>query len=225
MVKFGMSEKDRLRRQRSLAFFADKKSGKYKRSHKLSFPNGSVAKSIPPNMEKPMEINRSLDYDFSKYHVNVVITNYTAVLADRFYRTYPKAKCFLDDLKNYYKQNVYIILYVRSFDEVTKAKFSGCEFDLTLSLDKYDSVLAELNEFERPITILRKFIAQNSSRPHALTGPYVLLSNSVIANNNRQYDIIKDVRRYYLFKKDSEHIDFDALFGDIIESVEKFYKS
>jgi hypothetical protein len=168
----------------------------------------------------------SIRSDNSKYTTtNIIIPSFAGVLADRFYRLYPQAQNFIDKIKNYFQHNVYIILYVRDCEEITKASSSSsCKFDVILSLDKRDVILAELNETHRPIGVLRKFLAQNM--PRALSGPYVLVTNAMNPQNNREYDIVKDVRRYYTFKKGSieQQVNYDALFEDIAESVNAFGK-
>lgn len=218
------NDKKRRRVERSLAFFADKRKGKYKRV-KTSETSKSVAR-VPRN-DSLMVSNESTEprNDYSTYFVNIVITQYTLILTDRFQRQYPTVDTFFDNIRNYFRRNVNIILYTRDSSEIETAAKASCRFDLTVSLDKYDGLTAKLKEHERPLRILRKCIArQATASPHSLSGPFVLIVKSIDGANNKQYDIVKDIRRYYKYDEINfrDTVDLDSLFHDIKESVEHF---
>lgn len=232
--------KKRLRRERSLAFFKDKKKGKYKRVKSITAVSPSLSSSLLSsstdvrsnvlalhnNQIHTLKASSKQRNEQCKYYVNVIIAHYMFILADRFGRKYRTVNDFFDNIRNYFRGNVNIILYTNNPSEIEAAKAASCPFDLTISLDKYDKVIAHINENERPIKILRKCMAQKLSLPISLSGPFVLLTKSSNVDNNKQYDIIKDVRRYYKRDRNTfeENIEFEYLLEDIKESVENLYK-
>lgn len=193
-----MNEKENKRLRRSLTFFVDKKNGKYKR-RKLSDNSSTVVVD-----------NAALD---SRYGTNVILTDVTLILADRFGNAFPSAQQFLNELKRLFT-NSKTILFTGKKSEIDLAKRTFSAIDVYIETK---DVLGE-----RPLLYFRNFLAQKFGAP-ALIGPNVLLTDRMNPFNNKQYDVVKDVRRFYNFDKNVlVGVDYGNLLEDIKNSVEYF---
>lgn len=183
------------RRQRSLRFFSDKKSGKYK-------PKNGEEKLIPHKDDTQIST--------SWYCVNVVLPDISLIVTDHSMRPFPSAYGFLKELKRYFT-NVNVILYTDNKADVavTKNLFD----EINLIVDAKDAIIVA---GERPILQLRKYLCQRLGS-RSLAGPFVLLCKTMNANNNKQYDIVKDVRRFYVF---DENILTDVNYQELIKNIQ-----
>lgn len=199
-----MEDKINKRRQRSLVFFADKKGGKYKR-RKVEDKNKN---GILPNPSDEKD----------RYRINVILTNVALILTDRFGNCFSGSSEFIANIKvNFANSNV--ILFTDDVAEIDLAS-KKYPIDGFVKLEK-DGIVATLKE--RPVLFLRKFIMKKFG-VSSLTGPYILITNVMAAHNSKQYDVIHDVRRYYVFDTNTLiGVDYESLLNELKNSVRNFF--
>lgn len=202
-----MDNKSDKRRERSLAFFTEKKCGKYKRRKIDEKSTEALSRTIVRHNVKN-----------HNYFINFVITDFMLILADKFMNVFPSALEFIRNLKRMYvNSNIIMYTYNKIEIDVTKKTFLSL-IDIYLELDKNNVIFSN----ERPILYFRKLVA-NKLGTDALSGPNVLLTKSMNADNNKQYDIVKDIRRFYVFDKSSvTDVDYKRLLEELKGSIDRF---
>lgn len=197
------------RRNRSIAFFADKKSGKYQRVTKV-LPNqntNGTHTDIPAIIQIKCE-----------YCINFIFSNTSLILINSSKEPFPSSSDFLLHIKQTF-QNSNIILFTADKLDILLAKNLFPLINLYIELN-VNNIFTTTEE--RPVIYLRKYLSKNIGAS-SLSGPYVLITKDMNANNNKQYDIVKDIRRFYIF---NENVLFDInyylLLKTINESIKKF---
>lgn len=206
-----MENKNDKRKKRSLDFFEAKKCGKYKRRKGEDDDNiGNVRETLRAKISE--NTNRHT------FCINFILTGFSLILADKFANVFPSALKFLTNVKRTFV-NSKIIMFTHDKAEIISTKKSFSCIDIYVELNN-DSIVTR---DERPVVYLRKFLA-NRVGPAALTGPFVLLTNSMNAYNNKQYDIVKDIRRFYIFDNNNvlRDVDHELLTQDVKKSVKNF---
>jgi hypothetical protein len=237
------------RRERSLAFFAEKKSGKYNRDRRRNQQQQQqqqqqTTDDEPQNrcivQRRPLfshsTTRRSGDDSENSYancHVNIIISDVSLILSDQFLNAFPSARTFIENLKSLFK-NSCIVLYVSN---INKSFLQSMDFlDLCVQTENKNIAAASAAaaastaskatttlDNERPLLHLRKRLFAERGAT-SLAGPYVLLTKSMNANNNKQYDIVKDVRRYYVLDGHTvRDVDYARLLNDIRDSIRLFF--
>lgn len=189
------------RRERSLAFFANKKC-KYKSNKK--------GNEESPNVQTICEQTSS---------INFILTDFSLILANQIKEPFPSVLDFLTKIKQNFK-NSNIILFTDSKSDIILAKKYFPSIDLLIELNR-DSHL--IIQEERPILYLRKQLFKQNNKL-ALIGPYILITKTMNSNNNKQYDIVKDIRRFYIFKENVLiDVNYQHLLNNIKKSVDNFF--
>lgn len=205
-------DKARKRQERSLAFFAEKKSGKYKRQ-KVDGNETTAASRTPI----------AVDAKF-RFCINFILTDCTFILTDQFTNIYPGAIQFVCNLKKMFLDSN-VIMFLQNKHEINLCRkvFSLIPnaVDLFIDCDIAEGGIVPNNE--RPLLYLRKCLAKQMGPP-ALAGPNVLLTRTMNANNNRQYDIVKDIRRFYIFENNIlSKVDYNNLLHNVQNDLQQFF--
>lgn len=196
-----MASKVDKRKERSLAYFANKKANKAKQQKNDKYSDARI---------------ETLLLSAPKYCINFVLSDVSMVLVDESLDVFPSAHEFLAMLKHTY-ENVHIILFSQNKAEGIIAQKLFPQVDAIVDTD--DAPCSTTT----PLLVLRKFVVKKFGIRY-LMGPFVLLCKTMNANNNQQYDIVKDIRRFYVFENNLlKDIDQHKLITEIKRSVEQFF--
>lgn len=215
-----MDNKAGKRLERSLTFFAQKKSGKYKRQSRRKTGDVVDVDGRDERSRRASKIVSTVDGNSAEnaFRINFILTDLSLILVDRFVRVFPSALTFLENLKSIFK-NSSIILYTHNKTETIFSTRAFSSIDARINLDENSIMMSE----ERPVLLLRKYLVSKWG-PLSLTGPNVLLTKAMNANNNKQYDVIKDVRRFYIFDRNAvRDVDYERLIEELRESIRQFF--
>lgn len=186
------------RRERSSIFFTNKKNGKYKRKTTPTTNTNTTGKCDKKKFEQ----------------INFVLSDISLVFVQQQnnndkQQPFPSARDFFTKIKQTFS-NPKIVLFTHNKVDIILAKQFFPLIDLFVELDK-SSVSME----ERPILYLRKYLFR---KRETVSGPNILITKTMNANNHKQYDIVKDIRRFYKFEDD---LLVDVNYQLLIDELEK----
>lgn len=182
------------RGERSAAFFEKKKNGQYRKSNAKNCENEKFCQIISEQ----------------KYRINFVFSDFSLVLANQIKEPFPSTLDFFRKIKQKYVHSN-IILFTPNKTDLILAKQFLPLIDLFIKLDENVAIVQE----ERPILFLRKYLFKEK-KTFLLMGPNILITKGMNTNNNKQYDIVKDIRRFYIFKYNSLiDINYQELLSDL----------
>jgi ribonucleotide monophosphatase NagD (HAD superfamily) len=138
----------------------------------------------------------------------IIVLDLDGTLIDQHNSAYPNAKKFIINLQNLTK-DVYICLWTMGNDvhceKAIEDHFSTIAFN-----DIRCGAYCDLEG--KPITVVRKYV----NNPRAFIGPTIIIDDLDTNLNPTQYDIIKDVKKYYKAQTNGKIIvDYKQLFQDL----------
>lgn len=186
-------------KKRALDSFANQKMDKHRRSKQKPFSTQTVLNN------------------YNDYYVNFVFANFTFLSGNQYADEFILNLDFLKTIKYTFPQSN-VILYTPVKTDITVA-ISHCGYiDYFVELNANNFSLEE-----RPLLQLRRYLLKKKGIS-ALAGPFILFTKCMNSHNNKQYDIVKDMRRFFLYDGNLFiNINYKELLNDTLKSIKQFY--
>lgn len=143
-----------------------------------------------------------------KWPGSIIVLDLDGTLIDKYSMPYPNAKKFIMNLQKLTK-NVHLCLWTMGNKAHVERAIEDCFSNICFDEIRCGS---HCDLVGKPITVVR----QNVCNPNSFIGPTIIIDDFDENLSPSQYDIVKDVKKYYCEINNKIVVDYKRLYNNIV---------